>query len=227
MNSGGQTYKVQRLRPTFSSPEAFLHDWSFYGDSQNYGSILPHEKSFILSNNTSNFVSDLSRDPSANSIDSQNSKTRLKSVTHSTCSCYNNNNNNNNNITSETDITQYEEDTSSLPTTSAGGQRSSRCTQLLLMSELESDDAGEQNISCFGTVNNPFRVNAKIKYTAVGRTHARRRHARSRSFTNSKGNERFNSTLRRSSSADLLLSLRPGSDILCSDNNRKPNLYWI
>ncbi|XP_065360364.1 uncharacterized protein Culd [Calliphora vicina] len=230
MNSGGQTYKVQRLRPTFSSPESFLHDWSFYADSQNYGSILPHEKSFILSNNTSNFISDLSRDPSANSIDSQNSNTRLKSTTTtpSTNSC------NNNNITNESDITLYEEDTSSTTTasTSAGQQKSvGRGTQLLMMSEMESDDGGEQNISCFGNVNNPFKVNAKLKYTAVGRTHIRRRHARSRSFTNSGNNERGNNssdnTLKRSSSADLLLlNLRPDSDILYSDNS-KANLYLI
>ncbi|XP_037810549.1 uncharacterized protein LOC119602848 isoform X2 [Lucilia sericata] len=224
MNSGGQTYKVQRLRPTFSSPESFLHDWSFYADSQNYGSILPHEKSFILSNNTSNFISDLSRDPSAYSIDSQNSKTRLKSTNPSTNSC------SNNNITNESDITLYEEDNTPSTSAATGQQNSDPGTLLLLMSEMESDDGegGEQNISCFGAVNNPFKVNAKLKYSAVGRTHIRRRHARSRSFTNS-GNERSDNTLRRSSSADLLLlNLRPdSSDILYSDNNSKGNFYLI
>lgn len=235
MNSGGQTYKVQRLRPTFSSPESFLNDWSFYGDSQNYGSILPHEKSFILSNNTSNFISDLSRDPSANSIENQNSKPRLKSTSASTNSCCNSNNtttsnNNSNNITNEIDITLYDENSintvsSNSTTDTSAAQRSGRGTQLLLMSEMESDDGGEQNISCFGTVNNPFKMNAKIKYSAVGRTHVRRRHARSRSFTNS-GNERRRSanTLRRSSSADLLLNLRPVSDIFYSDNNSRAYL---
>ncbi|KAM7358950.1 CUB and LDLa domain isoform 3-T3 [Cochliomyia hominivorax] len=236
MNSGGQTYKVQRLRPTFSSPESFLHDWSFYGDSQNYGSILPHEKSFILSNNTSNFISDLSRDPSANSIESQNSKTRLKSpattctISCSTSSNTNNNNYNNNNNTNESSITLYEDEReelsySSSTSSSSKQQRSGRNTQLLLMSEMESDDGGDQNISCFGTVNNPFKINAKIKYSAVGRTHVRRRHARSRSFTNS-GNERSTHSLRRTSSADLLLNLRPISDIFYSDNSQA-NSYII
>lgn len=210
MNQGGQTYKVQRLRPTFSSPESFQNEWSYYGDSQNYGSILPHEQSFILSNNTSNFASDLSRDPSANSMDCQNSKTRLKNSTH--CS-----------QTNASDATLYDNSAASL--TATDDQREGSGTQLLLLSELESDDGGEGNISCFGAVNNPFKVNAKIKYSAVGRTHVRRRHARSKSFTNS-GNARSNNiTMKRSSSADLLLNVRPVSDISYSD--REQFLFFI
>ena len=223
MNSGGQTFKVQRLRPTFSSPEAFLNDWSFYGDSQNYGSILPHEKSFILSNNTSNFISDISRDPSVNSIETQSTNSRLKSnntLTTNSCST------GGNNAANDSDLTLYEDISNTNLSMVQQQQRSSgRGTQLLLMSEMESDDGGEQNISCFGTVNNPFKVNTKIKYAAVGRTHVRRRHARSKSFTNS-DNVRSNNTMRRSSSADLLLNLRPVSDIFYSDN-RKSNLYLI
>lgn len=218
MNSGGQTFKVQRLRPTFSSPEAFLNDWSFYGDSQNYGSILPHENSFILSNNTSNFISDLSRDPSVNSIETQKTSNPLASNSRITSA--------NSSAANDIDATLYD-DVSNTNSLMGQQQRSSeRSTQLLLMSEVESDDGGEQNISCFGTVNNPFKVNNKIKYAAVGRNHIRRRHARSKSFTNSE-NTRSNNTMRRSSSADLLLNLRPVNDIFYSDNNRKSNLYLI
>ncbi|XP_020816929.1 uncharacterized protein LOC110190668 isoform X2 [Drosophila serrata] len=60
----GRGYRVQRLRHTFSSPEAFTADELHlpYPDFLSYGTNLPHERS------SSNFGSDLSRDPSSYSV---------------------------------------------------------------------------------------------------------------------------------------------------------------
>lgn len=215
MNNDGKSYRMQRLRPTFSSPESFLSDWSTYGDSQNYGSILPHDQSFILSNNTSNFISDISRDPSANSIECQNISTRR--------------------LTVASDNTIYDDSPSSPPDTGVN-------TQLIMSPDPDSEDDGG-NISCFGTRNNPFRSNAnKQRYTAVGNgngigfagsasssgsggNHNRRRHARSKSFTNSGHSSNRNMSLRRSSSADLLMNFPAVSEILNSDKDT--TLYLI
>ncbi|XP_064542218.1 uncharacterized protein Culd isoform X1 [Drosophila montana] len=60
----GQRCRVQRLRHTFSSPEAFsAHDLQLpYPDFLSYGTNMPHERS------SSNFGSELSRDPSSYSV---------------------------------------------------------------------------------------------------------------------------------------------------------------
>lgn len=61
----GRGYRVQRLRHTFSSPEAFTADELHlpYPDFLSYGTNLPHERS------SSNFGSELSRDPSTYSVE--------------------------------------------------------------------------------------------------------------------------------------------------------------
>lgn len=60
----GRGYRVRRLRHTFSSPEAFTSDELHlpYPDFLSYGTNLPHERS------SSNFGSELSRDPSSYSV---------------------------------------------------------------------------------------------------------------------------------------------------------------
>lgn len=61
----GQRCRVQRLRHTFSSPEAFnANELNLpYPDFLSYGTNLPHERS------SSNFGSELSRDPSSYSFE--------------------------------------------------------------------------------------------------------------------------------------------------------------
>lgn len=231
MNNDGKGYRVQRLRPTFSSPESFLSDWSCYGDSQNYGSILAHDQRSIVSNNTSNCISDISRDPSYDNGISFNMP-RVKG----TGSC-----NTSGNKTQEAS-------TSSIYSESHGANQNEAITTQLIMTSLEqdSDDDDERSISCFSGVNNPFRTvnNNKTKYTTVagssygggsgggggnnGVARNRRRHCRSKSFTNSgrSNDARQQNTIKRSSSANLLQSFESVSEITNSDS-KESTLYLI
>uniref|UniRef100_T1PEH9 Low-density lipoprotein receptor domain class A n=1 Tax=Musca domestica TaxID=7370 RepID=T1PEH9_MUSDO len=231
MNNDGKGYRVQRLRPTFSSPESFLSDWSCYGDSQNYGSILAHDQRSIVSNNTSNCISDISRDPSYDNGISFNMP-RVKG----TGSC-----------SSSGNKTQ-EASTSSIYSESHSANQNEAITTQLIMTSLEqdSDDDDERSISCFSGVNNPFRTvnNNKTKYTTVagssygggsdggggnnGVARNRRRHCRSKSFTNSgrSNDARQQNTIKRSSSANMLQSFKSVSEITNSDS-KESTLYLI
>ncbi|XP_034106579.1 uncharacterized protein LOC117569506 isoform X1 [Drosophila albomicans] len=75
----GQRCRVQRLRHTFSSPEAFNAPAELhlpYPDFLSYGTNLPHERS------SSNFGSELSRDPSSYSL---GKRARLAAAEQSDC----------------------------------------------------------------------------------------------------------------------------------------------
>ncbi|XP_061389118.1 uncharacterized protein LOC133324254 [Musca vetustissima] len=233
MNNDGKGYRVQRLRPTFSSPESFLSDWSCYGDSQNYGSILAHDQRSIISNNTSNCISDISRDPSYDTGIHFNMP-RVKS--NGSCS------NKSQDIASTSSMYTQNSHTS---------DPNEAITTQLIMTSLEQDsEDDERSISCFSGVNNPFRtanVN-KTKYTSVagssysavggnnggsgsgsgGISRMRRRHCRSKSFTNSGrfSDPRQENTIKRSSSANLLQSFESVSENMNSDS-KESTLYLI
>uniref|UniRef100_A0A1A9WRA4 CUB domain-containing protein n=1 Tax=Glossina brevipalpis TaxID=37001 RepID=A0A1A9WRA4_9MUSC len=147
VSNGSHSYKMPRLRHTFSSPEPFqiyCNDWLGNNDTQNYGSILPYERSFISSNNTSNFGSELSRDTSALSFSVKK---------------------------------QYQPTTPTSPTNSDSSNIRRQNTlerrrKRLLMSELDSDEGSK--ISCFGNVNKQFRVQSKLKQSSqILRRHVR------------------------------------------------------
>ncbi|XP_073836756.1 CUB and LDLa domain isoform X2 [Musca autumnalis] len=231
MNNDGKGYRVQRLRPTFSSPESFLSDWSCYGDSQNYGSILAHDQRSIVSNNTSNCISDLSRDPSYDNGISFNMPPKGK-------------NNGSYSLSNKIQDTTNNSASCSMYTTESGrtSDHNEAITTHLIMTSLELDSEDEErSISCF---NNPFRMaNAnKSKYTTVAgssysevggsaggnTTRNRRRHCRSKSFTNSgrSNDARQQNTIKRSSSANLLQSFESVSEITNSDS-KESTLYLI
>ncbi|KAH8365913.1 hypothetical protein KR093_007304 [Drosophila rubida] len=114
-----QRCRVQRLRHTFSSPEAFnAHELQLpYPDFLSYGTNLPHERS------SSNFGSELSRDPSSCSL---GKRARLAAAEQSECRT----------LTPSSDVEQERPG-----------------TQLQLETELEphSDSEAEQQVtSCFG-----------------------------------------------------------------------------
>uniref|UniRef100_A0A1B0AYA5 CUB domain-containing protein n=1 Tax=Glossina palpalis gambiensis TaxID=67801 RepID=A0A1B0AYA5_9MUSC len=146
VSNGSHSYKMPRLRHTFSSPEPFqiyCNDW-LSNDTQNYGSILPYERSFISSNNTSYFGSELSRDTSALSfsVKKQYQATTPTSPTNS--------------------------DSGNIHRQNTLERRRKR----MLMSELDSDDGSK--ISCFGNVNKQLRVQSKLKQSSqILRRHTR------------------------------------------------------
>lgn len=243
MNNDGKGYRVQRLRPTFSSPESFLSDWSCYGDSQNYGSILGHDQRSILSNNTSTYISDISRDPSDNNV-MDGLIMPVAKLKHTSPSNSNNNNNNNSNscasnktidnnntlTSSSTSNSMYDEGRTSDHNETANPTITTHFIMTSLEQDTDDDDADEDDgrrISCFSAVNNPFRaVNAaKSKYTGVARN--RRRHGRSKSFTNSgRSTDVRQNNLRRSSSANLLMNFEPVSELMNIDR-KESTLYLI
>lgn len=246
MNNDGKGYRVQRLRPTFSSPESFLSDWSCYGDSQNYGSILGHDQRSILSNNTSTYISDISRDPSDNNV-MDGLIMPVAKLKHTSPSNSNNNNNNNSNScasnktidnnntlttsSSSTSNSMYDEGRTSDHNETANPTITTHFIMTSLEQDTDDDDDADEDdgrrISCFSAVNNPFRaVNAaKSKYTGVARN--RRRHGRSKSFTNSgRSTDVRQYNLRRSSSANLLMNFEPVSELMNIDR-KESTLYLI
>ncbi|XP_075161919.1 CUB and LDLa domain isoform X2 [Haematobia irritans] len=219
MNNDGRSYRVQRLRPTLSSPESFLSDWSCYGDTINYGSILTRDQRSNLSNNTSHYISDISRDTSDTFIHGLQlpaAKTKNK----------NQNNSNSSNTTIYPERRASHDDTAS--------------AHHLVKNDSDDDDDDEddkRNISCFSAVNNPFRSSnaARIKYSTVaagigmslagGRN--RRRHGRSKSLTNSgrSNDTRQQDSLKRSSSANLLMDYETVRE--CPNSTRTESIVYI
>ncbi|XP_013112094.2 uncharacterized protein LOC106090460 isoform X1 [Stomoxys calcitrans] len=227
MNNDGRSYRVQRLRPTFSSPESFLSDWSCYGDTLNYGSILSHDQRSNLSQNTSNYISDISRDPSDNFTDGLRMPPVAKLKTSSPI-----NGDSNSNTFSERRASH-----------DAALSRQMAVITLKQNSgdedEDDEDDKGsnKRSISCFSAVNNPFKSSNgnRQKYSSVaaglgmtlGGGRNRRRHARSKSLTSS---ERFtearrHNSLRRTSSANLLMGFQTVRECLNSD--RKDSILYL
>ncbi|XP_017109937.2 uncharacterized protein Culd isoform X1 [Drosophila bipectinata] len=115
----GRCYRAQRLRHTFSSPEAFSADELHlpYPDFLSYGTNLPHERS------SSNFGSELSRDPSSYSV---GKRARM--------------------VTSEAS----DSDTITKDSESSNRVVQSHTTDLTTLNHSESDSEAEQQVSCFG-----------------------------------------------------------------------------
>lgn len=126
----GQRCRVQRLRHTFSSPEAFgAHEPNLnlpYPDFLSYGTNMPHERS------SSNFGSELSRDPSSYSF---GKRARLAAAEQSDCHT----------------LTPMP-----TPTPTTSGESSVQTLQsemTLSRRDLLSDREAEQQVSCFGAVS--------------------------------------------------------------------------
>ncbi|EDV96708.1 GH16413 [Drosophila grimshawi] len=119
----GQRCRVQRLRHTFSSPEAFsAHELHLpYPDFLSYGTNLPHERS------SSNFGSELSRDPSSYSV---GKRARLAAAEPSEC---------------QTPTNDLECSDSTLQSEMTLSQQELIATH--------NDSEAEQQVSCFGTVS--------------------------------------------------------------------------
>ncbi|XP_017129511.1 uncharacterized protein LOC108147474 isoform X1 [Drosophila elegans] len=117
----GRGYRVQRLRHTFSSPEAFTGDELHlpYPDFLSYGTNLPHERS------SSNFGSELSRDPSSYSV---GKRARLNAEEAS------------------------ESDTITRDVEYSNQTLQSHVMEESPPNHSESESEGEQQVSCFGAV---------------------------------------------------------------------------
>ncbi|TDG52862.1 hypothetical protein AWZ03_000405 [Drosophila navojoa] len=174
----GQRCRVQRLRHTFSSPEAFgAHEPNLnlpYPDFLSYGTNMPHERS------SSNFGSELSRDPSSYSF---GKRARLAAAEQSDC---------------HTLTPLPTPTTTPTPTPTATPSGNLECSVQTLQSQMTlsqrdllSDSEAEQQVSCFGAVSQ----------------RPKRRRVRSRSFSSSgrPGSGSKRRLRQRSSSADLLI----------------------
>jgi len=147
----GRGYRVRRLRHTFSSPEAFTGDelQMPYPDFLSYGTNLPHERS------SSNFGSELSRDPSSYSV---GKRARLTAEDASE---------------SETITRELEHSNQTLQSHVIAETPSNHS---------ESESEGEQKVSCFGAVaQRPKRrhrshVRSRSFSNAGGGSAGRRRH---------------------------------------------------
>ncbi|KAH8379418.1 hypothetical protein KR009_004890 [Drosophila setifemur] len=119
----GRGYRVQRLRHTFSSPEAFTTDGLHlpYPDFLSYGTNLPHERS------SSNFGSELSRDPSSYSV---GKKARLTTEMEGACDA-------------ETIAKDLE---------CSNRSQQSPMTEETPTNHSDSESEAEQQVSCFGAV---------------------------------------------------------------------------
>ncbi|XP_034659606.1 uncharacterized protein LOC117895798 isoform X1 [Drosophila subobscura] len=139
----GPSYRVQRLRHTFSSPEAFTpaHELHLpYPDFLSYGTNMPHERS------SSNFGSELSRDPSSYSI---GKRARLGAVGDQSES---------QTVTPQVDCSN---ETLQSPMTEE--------TMPHMQSESESE--AEQQVSCFGTVSQrPKRRRGHVRSRSFSNT---------------------------------------------------------
>ncbi|KAH8323032.1 hypothetical protein KR067_013423 [Drosophila pandora] len=115
----GRCYRAQRLRHTFSSPEAFSADELHlpYPDFLSYGTNLPHDRS------SSNFGSELLRDPSSYSV---GKRARM--------------------ITSETS----DSDTITNDLENSNRILQTHTSELTTSNHSESDSEAEQQVSCFG-----------------------------------------------------------------------------
>ena len=149
----GQRYRVQRLRHTFSSPEAFgCHELHLpYPDFLSYGTNMPHERS------SSNFGSELSRDPSSYSF---GKRARLVAAEQSECQTL-----------TPTPTRELE---------CSGQTLQSEMT--LYQRDLLSDSEAEQQVSCFGTVaQRPKRRRVRSRSFSAGSGARRRLRQRSSS----------------------------------------------
>ncbi|XP_053954594.1 uncharacterized protein LOC128860852 isoform X1 [Anastrepha ludens] len=213
VSNGTHNYKVQRLRHTFSVPESFPND-AYYPDGLSYGTNLPHDRQIFLSN-ASNFGSELSRDPSAHCISTRrlqqqqfqptSTQQQRNAILHLYDDCSANHNSTDVNVAS----------TSHNQTHQNRSADSGNLRERLLRIETDSDC--EHDVSCFGVVSN--RKHAR-------RNHARR-HVRSKSFTNNRQHHHpligGAGVMRRSSSADLLFHLTPGTSPIPEYNNSDVN----
>lgn len=145
-----QRCRVGRLRHTFSSPEAFNADELHlpYPDFLSYGTNLPHERS------SSNFGSELSRDPSSYSL---GKRARLAAAEQSECAT----------LTPNSEETLQSELTQS--------------QQELIASH--SDSEAEQQVSCFGAVitQRPKRRRVRSRSLSGGGSRRKRQLQRSSS----------------------------------------------
>ncbi|XP_055915125.1 uncharacterized protein LOC129948234 isoform X2 [Eupeodes corollae] len=195
-NNGNQNFRVQRLRHTFSSPETFLNDF-LPPESLNYGTNLPIDRDPSPITDHRQILSTPS-----NPLDMFNQVIKSRSSSHTQSDSERDVNFDSHSSahggserTEKPSCSHYKH----RPTHSSG----SICYDF----ELEPIKQSEMDIlensasaSCFGNVNNPFRVSNNKKRN----THFRR-HVRSKSFTNDAGSRKRSTRLRRTSSADLLL----------------------
>lgn len=152
----GQRCRVGRLRHTFSSPEAFNADELHlpYPDFLSYGTNLPHERS------SSNFGSELSRDPSSYSL---GKRARLAAAEQSECATLTPNSEE----TLQSDLTQSQQELIA----SHSNNNSN------------SDSEAEQQVSCFGAVitQRPKRRRVRSRSLSGGGSRRRRQLQRSSS----------------------------------------------
>lgn len=147
---GRQRCRVGRLRHTFSSPEAFNADELHlqYPDFLSYGTNLPHERS------SSNFGSELSRDPSSSS--SLGKRARLAAAEQSECATLTPNSERECSVqTLQSELTQSQQE----------------------LIATQSDSEAEQQVSCFGAVitQRPKRRRVRSRSLGGGGSGARRR----------------------------------------------------
>lgn len=145
-----QRCRVGRLRHTFSSPEAFNADELHlpYPDFLSYGTNLPHERS------SSNFGSELSRDPSSYSL---GKRARLAAAEQSECAT----------------LTPNSEETLQSELT--------RSQQELIASHNNSDSEAEQQVSCFGAVITQRPKRRRVRSRSLGGGGSRRKRQLQRS----------------------------------------------